>query len=108
MARCLHEQCPGLRGESGSPDIPLAFANSQGNSLSSSAQRCEFVYRGCGLGAHGEIDPTHNRSQLDTALDIFTLREKYFENPLMYNAAIMTRRDALVQAAPGFLPNQRE
>lgn len=46
--------------------------------------------------------------QLDTTLEIFTLREKYFENPLMYNAAIMTRKDALTQAAPGFLPNQRK
>lgn len=50
--------------------------------------------------------PMLELKDLDTTLEIFTLREKYFESPLKYNAAIMLRKDALTQAAPGFLPNQ--
>jgi len=49
--------------------------------------------------------PMLELTDIDTTLDIMTLREKYFDNPTQLSVAIKLRTDALKQNAPATLPN---
>ncbi|KAL8716181.1 MAG: hypothetical protein Q9220_000086 [cf. Caloplaca sp. 1 TL-2023] len=49
--------------------------------------------------------PMLELTDIDTTLEIMTLREKHFDNPLALSAALKLRTDALKQHAPGMLPN---
>nr|POE99480.1 uncharacterized protein y4il [Quercus suber] len=66
---------------------------------------------GAGEAAHTQ-DFTFNNApmlelrDLDTTLEIFTLREKFFDDPNALHAAIQQREDRDVQLAPADLPNQ--
>ena len=49
--------------------------------------------------------PMLELTDIDTTLDIMTMREKHFDNPTALSAATKLRTDALKQNAPGMLPN---
>lgn len=50
--------------------------------------------------------PVLELRNVDTYLELETLRSKYWDSPALLQAALMTRSDALLQLAPGQLPNE--
>lgn len=49
--------------------------------------------------------PMIELTDLDTCLDIMTLREKYFDDPAALSRHLKLRKDLIKQHAPGMLPN---
>lgn len=49
--------------------------------------------------------PMLELTDLDTTLEIFTLREKYWRDPVALKAALGKRSDSSKQFAPGMLPS---
>jgi hypothetical protein len=49
--------------------------------------------------------PIVELTDIDTTLEIFELREKYFDSPTTLQLELAKRSDRLKQFAPGLLPN---
>jgi hypothetical protein len=50
--------------------------------------------------------PMLELTDLDTTLEIFSLREKYWRDPIALKAALAKRSDTSKQMAPGMLPSK--
>ena len=50
--------------------------------------------------------PVLELKDLDTTLEIFSLREKYWRDPLQLKAELAKRSDRTLQFAPGMLPSK--